>query len=473
MTAISRFQKTFFDWYREVPATSLAFYRILFGALMLFSTSRFLINGWVYDFYIAPKFHFSYLGFGWIPYPNATVLYFIFSMMLVACIGIILGFFYRISALTFFVLFTYVELLDKTTYLNHYYFVSLIALLMVFLPANRFFSLDAHYGFVPLQKTVPNWSISILKFQMGVVYVFAGIAKLEPDWLLHAQPLKYWLHTSHHWPLFGDLLKQDWVAYFFSWFGCLYDLLIVFFLLNAKTRNVAYVFVIIFHLTTWLLFPIGVFPWVMMAGTTIFLSVNFHERALNFLRLRWLRLRSATGDKDNAEIVTTNIGTNHSHGRSTIINYLLAIYIAIQILVPFRYLLYPGDLFWTEQGFRFSWRVMLMEKTGYAEFYIVDPNTKAEWNVETENHLTRTQEKMMSTQPDMILQYAHHLHDIYQDTTLYLGDKSFTFKEPEVYAEIYVTLNGRPSQLYVAKKHNLAVLENNLSHRFWLEDFKE
>ncbi len=475
MTAISRFQKIFFDWYREVPATSLAFYRILFGALMLFSTSRFLINGWVNDFYIAPNFHFSYLGFEWIPYPNATVLYFIFSMMLIACVGIILGFFYRIAALTFFVLFTYVELLDKTTYLNHYYFVSLIALLMVFLPANRFFSLDSYYGFVPAQKTVPNWTIAILKFQMGVVYVFAGIAKLEPDWLLNAQPLKYWLHTSHHWPFFGDLLKQDWVAYFFSWFGCLYDLLIVFFLLNVKTRNVAYVFVIIFHLTTWLLFPIGVFPWVMMAGTTIFLSVNFHERVLNFLRFRWLRvpglrLRSATGE---LEIATKNIITNQSYDKSKIINYLLALYITIQILVPFRYLLYPGNLFWTEQGFRFSWRVMLMEKTGYAEFYIVDPNSKAEWNVETENHLTRTQEKMMSTQPDMILQYAHHLHDIYQDTTLYLGDKSFTFKEPEVHAEIYVTLNGRPSQLYVAKKHNLAVLENNLSHRFWLEDFKE
>ncbi len=481
MTAISRFQKIFFDWYREVPSSSLAFYRILFGALMLFSTSRFLLNGWVYDFYIAPKYHFSYLGFGWIPYPNATVLYFIFSMMLVACVGIILGFFYRISALTFFILFTYVELLDKTTYLNHYYFVSLIALLMIFLPANRFFSLDTYYGFVPAQKTVPNWTIAILKFQMGIVYVFAGIAKLEPDWLLNAQPLKYWLHTSHHWPIVGDLLKQDWVAYFFSWFGCLYDLLIVFFLLNTKTRNVAYVFVIIFHLTTWLLFPIGVFPWVMMAGTTIFLSVNFHERVLNFLRLRWLRLRSigrqrlavdaaATGE---LEIATKNISTNQSYDKSKIINYLLAIYITIQILVPFRYLLYPGNLFWTEQGFRFSWRVMLMEKTGYAEFYLVDPNTKAEWNVETENHLTRTQEKMMSTQPDMILQYAHHLHDIYQDTTLYLGDKSFTFKEPEVHAEIYVTLNGRPSQLYVAKKHNLAVLENNLSHRFWLEDFKE
>ncbi|MBI3134393.1 MAG: HTTM domain-containing protein [Bacteroidetes bacterium] len=462
MTAISRIQKTFFDWHREVPAASLAVYRIFFGGLMLFSTVRFWLNGWVRDFYIEPEFHFSYLGFDWIPYPNAGVLYFMFAILVLACLGIIFGFFYRTAALTFLVLFTYVELLDKTTYLNHYYFVSLVALLMVFVPANRYFSLDVYFGFAPAQKTVPNWSIALLKFQMGIVYVFAGIAKLESDWLLDAQPLKFWLHTAHHWPLFGDLLKQDWIAYFFSWFGCIYDLFIVFFLLNARTRNVAYFFVIVFHFTTWMLFPIGVFPWVMMVGTTIFLSVQFHERILKLLGTLFKRSRQPV---PATYFVRPNFRKQ--------VNWMFGIFIAFQVLVPFRYLLYPGNLFWTEQGFRFSWRVMLMEKSGYAEFYLVDPQTKTEWNVPTKKHLTRLQEKMMCTQPDMILQYAHYLQTVYSDTTLYLGDKTFTFNDPEVHAEIYVTLNGRPSQLYVAKKHNLAAIPNDLSNRYWLEDFKE
>lgn len=462
MTAINHIRTVFFDWHRPVPAVTLAAYRILFGALMLFSTARFLANGWVYDFYLAPEFHFSYLGFDWIPYPNAGMLYFIFSMMILACLGIILGFFYRISSITFFVLFTYVELLDKTTYLNHYYFVSLIALLMVFVPANRYFSLDAHFRFVSPQKTVPNWSIAVLKFQMGIVYVFAGIAKLESDWLLEAQPLKFWLHTAHHWPLFGDLLKQDWVAYSFSWFGCIYDLLIVFFLLNTRTRNIAYFFVIVFHLTTWMLFPIGVFPWVMMVGTTIFLSVQLHEKFIALLR-RMLP----------AEKSLPTVEAQPSVKERKQVNALLGVFIAFQILVPFRYLLYPGNIFWTEQGFRFSWRVMLMEKSGYAEFYLVQPDTRAELKINTGNHLTRTQEKMMSTQPDMILQYAHYLNEVYQDTTLYWGDKSFRFKNPEVHAEIYVTLNGRPSQLYVDKKYNLAAIPNDLSNRYWLEAFNE
>src|SRR5688500_5040237 len=141
MTAINNIRSYFFDWNREVPIHALVVYRILFGALMLFSTARFLLKGWVYDFYIEPGFHFSYLGFEWIPYPSLVILYFIFVLMMLASIGILLCLFYRFSAALFFILFTWVELLDKTTYLNHYYFVSLVALIMIFLPANRYFSL--------------------------------------------------------------------------------------------------------------------------------------------------------------------------------------------------------------------------------------------------------------------------------------------------------------------------------------------
>jgi hypothetical protein len=459
MMVINKIRSSFFDWNRQVPIQPLVVYRILFGALMLFSTTRFLLNGWVYDFYIAPGFHFSFMGFEWVPYPNAALLYFIFVMMILASIGIMMGFFYRFAALLFFVLFTWVELLDKTTYLNHYYFVSLIALIMVFLPANRYFSLDAWLGRVPVRDTVSNRSLAILKFQIAVVYLFAGIAKLESDWLMDAQPLKYWLHTVHHWPLFGDLLKHDGVAYFFSWFGCIYDLFIVFFLINLRTVKWAYGVVIVFHVTTWLLFPIGVFPWVMIAATTIFLPVAFHQQIITGLR----RIFRASAPRTTFVVEPPY----------RFFNILITIYMVFQLTVPFRYLLYPGNLFWTEQGFRFSWRVMLMEKTGYAEFYVTDPGNKSTFQVQNSDHLTRMQEKMMSTQPDMILQYARYLQKTYTDTTLSVGTTEMKFTKPEVHAEIYVTLNGRPSQLYVNKNHNLAAIENDLSHRYWLEDFKE
>lgn len=461
---INKIKSTFFDWHKEISVATLVVYRICFGALMLFSTLRFLSNGWVHDLYIAPKFHFSYYGFSWLPYPNATLLYFIFILLIIASLGILLGFFYRFSAILFFILFTYVELLDKTTYLNHYYFVSLISFLLIFLPANRYFSLDAYFGFVPKVLTIPNWTVAILKFQIAIVYIFAGIAKLESDWLFDAQPLKYWLHTSHHWPIFGSILKEDWVAYFFSWTGCVYDLFIVFFLLQNRFRNYAFIVVIVFHLLTWLLFPIGVFPWVMIAGSIIFLAEDLHHKIIQALRNL---IQFFIKPKD---ITLHQAQQNY---KRNFLHTFLMLYISFQILVPFRYLLYSDNIFWTEQGYRFSWRVMLMEKTGYAEFYIQDPTNQHKWLVKNSDFLTPMQEKMMSTQPDMILQYAHYLNDVYNDTTILFGNQHLHFKNPEVRAQIYVTINGRPSQLYVDDKHNLAAIENNLSHRYWLEEYNK
>ena len=297
---------------------------------------------------------------------------------------------------------------------------------------------------------------------MGVVYFFAGIAKINNDWLLEAQPLKMWLHTAHNWPIVGTLMKADWVAYLFSWSGCLFDLFIIFFLINKRTRLYAYGTVVFFHILTWMLFPIGVFPWVMIVGTMIFLPERFHRTILN----RIDRLFSAI---KKPESQATPLKTHFSH---TFINTALILYISFQLLFPLRYLAYPGHLFWTEEGFRFGWRVMLMEKAGHGYFYLHDPKTGIEWEVPTENHLSEFQIRQMSFQPDMILQYAHHLEDIYADTTISTSMVNLKFKDPEIHAEIYVTLNGRPSQLFVDKKHNLAGIENNLSHRNWLEPYR-
>ncbi|MEX1003198.1 MAG: HTTM domain-containing protein [Crocinitomicaceae bacterium] len=450
-----------FSWFKTVSAAPLAVYRIGFGLLMLFSTIRFISKGWVQEIYIDPAFHFSYYGFEWLPYPTPSVLYLLFALMILGAVLITLGLFYRFGATLFFLTFTYVELLDKTNYLNHYYFVSLIAFLMIWLPANRYFSLDAKLGRCTASDSVPLWSIRILQFQIAAVYIFAGIAKLETDWLIHAQPLKYWLHTAHHWEYIGNFLKQEWVAYAFAWAGCIYDLTIVLFLSIQKTRKFAYMAVIVFHLMTWLLFPIGVFPWVMMFATTIFFSAHFHEKIIRILK-------KIIGDTKTPSSVVVSFPSQRLKKVTTA---FLGVYIMIQIILPFRYLLYEGDLFWSEQGYRFSWRVMLMEKSGHATFYVKDKKSGIQTEVENRDFLTPNQEKMMSTQPDMILQFAHHLEDVYRDTVITQYGVDMKFEEPEVYAEVYVALNARPHQLMVDKKHNLAAISNDLTERNWLSPY--
>jgi hypothetical protein len=450
--------------FKSVRIAPLIVFRIIFGALLLYGSVRFVAKGWVNTLYIEPHHFFGYYGFEWVKPLPGTWMYLPFILMIFSALCIIIGFKYRWAAALFFISFTYVELLDKSNYLNHYYFVSLMAFLMIWLPANRQFSIDVFLRPSLRWKRTPAWTINILKFQLAVVYCFAGIAKLNSDWLLEALPLKIWLQAHHNIPLVGELLAQPWTAYLFSWFGCFYDLFIVFFLLSSKTRPWAYVVVVIFHVITWLLFPIGIFPWVMIFSTLIFFSARFHQQLLLILRSIFSRItqRSFPFNPPVKRL---------SPWKRKLTVVLITSYVLFQVLVPFRHLLYPGNLFWNEEGFRFSWRVMLMHKEGHATFYIEDQSSGRMSEIDNSKFLTETQEDQMATQPDMILQFADILYEEYKGKTLEYNGTSFTLEDPAVRAEIYVSLNARPSQLFVSKEHDLSEYNYNLNHRSWLEPF--
>jgi hypothetical protein len=357
-----------------------------------------------------------------------------------------LGLFYRIASISAFLLFTYVELLDKSNYLNHYYFVSLVCLLMIFVPAQRYFSLDVRRKPSLKRTYLPNYFIFIFQLQLSIVYFYAGIAKLNYDWIVNALPLKIWLPARQEIPLVGSLLQKEWVAYLFSWFGAVYDLSIPFLLFNKKTRRLAYFFVIVFHIATYTLFQIGMFPFIMIGATLIFFSEDFHLKLLGKLR--------------EVEVKRNNFRPRQKlTGR-----LLLGVFFLAQLLIPFRYLAYPGNLFWTEEGYRFSWRVMLMEKAAYAIFHVHDPESGRNWEVNNYDFLTPNQEKMMSTQPDMILQFAHYLESHYQQQGI---------NDPVIKAEVYATLNGRPSRLYLDSSVDLTLVNESFKHKEWILPFQE
>ncbi len=431
----------------EKSNAPLIVFRILFGLMMCFSTIRFMMMGWVNDFYVMPKLFFPIEGFYWLKPLSENGMYIVFGLMIVSSLGIMLGLYYRISASLFFLSFTYVELLDKSNYLNHYYFISLMALLMIFLPANKRLSLDVFLERVQQSNTISNFILWIPMAQLALVYFFAGIAKLNEAWLIHALPLKIWLPAQMHLPLIGDLLRYEWVAYLFSWFGAFYDLFIVFFLLNSKTRKYAFFFVVVFHVLTRILFPIGMFPYIMILSTLLFFSADFHEKIIAYItHLFKLEVRLP-------------VSTNEAKGINPVFNYFIILFFCLQIITPFRYLLYPSNLFWTEQGYRFSWRVMLMEKAGTATFYVEDAKTQNRIEVNNKDFLTTNQEKMMSTQSDMIVQYASFLHD-------YFSVHGVT--DPKVYADVYVNLNGAGSKRYIDPSVDLSKERNSWRAKSWI-----
>lgn len=454
VTKIKSYSAQFSQWLQaETSIAPLVVFRIIFGLMMFAGTVRFWAKGWIDSLFIQPDNFFHYYGFEWVKPMGEFGMYAVFTFLLISSLFIALGFFYRWASVIYFILFTYVELIDCTNYLNHYYFISLVAFLMCFLPANRFFSVDLWRRPGILLKKTPNWTIAAVKFQLGLVYFFAGVAKLNQDWLFDAMPMSIWLQAKTHWPLVGDLFAEKWVAYSFSWMGCFFDLTVAFFLLSKRFRPFAYLVLVVFHIITGMMFPIGMFPWIMILATLIFFSTDFHENVINFIRSR-LNVKQPTSIGDNSLIL-------HGFKKKFLTGFLLT-YVFFQMLFPFRYLLYPGDLFWTEQGYRFSWRVMLMEKAGAAFFYVTDPDTGKRGEVSNCQFLTPTQEKMMATQPDLILQYAHIIRQEVESRGL---------KEPIINAEVYVTLNGSRSKLFVDPKVNLAALEDNLKHKDWILDF--
>jgi hypothetical protein len=436
----------------EKHIAPLAVLRMAFGFIMFVSTIRFMAKGWVHAFYVAPRFYFPFYGFEWVkPLPGA-VMYTVFVVTAVSAFLIMIGLFYRIAITAFFLCFVYVELIDKTYYLNHYYFVSIITFLLLLVPAHRYFSVDVMRRPSLKATLVPAWTINIFKWQLCLVYFCAGISKLGPDWMLEAMPLKLWLPAGAGLPLVGALLKQTWVAFVFSWFGAAFDLSIGWLLLWKPSRRIAYVLVLIFHVVTGWLFKIGMFPYIMIFVTVIFFSPSVHLRIIGFLRGIFNRV--STGEKP--------VRLSFPPFKRKLLYALLTVYIVLQLVLPFRYLLYPGKLFWTEEGYRFSWRVMLMEKGGITFFYVGDGPAGRKGEVVNSQFLTPLQERMMQTQPDMILQYAHHLHDVYKDKGI---------RDPVVTVESYVTLNGSGSRLYIDSTVDLSKQQENFLPKKWILPF--
>ena len=398
--------------------------------------------------YIDPSFHFTFYGFEWVT-PLGNYTYLLFFICGLAAFFVAIGYKYYMSIIIFFLSFTYIELMDKTTYLNHYYFVSILSFLMIFLPSNSSYSVDSYLQKKSFKYT-PKWCVDSIKLLLFIVYFYSGLAKINKDWLFEAQPLKIWLTTgSYDFPLIGsNLMQQEWFHYFMSWGGMFYDLLIPFLLISTRTRVFGFLLVIFFHLFTVLLFPIGMFPYIMIMSSLIFFSSKTHKKILDFI------LKPFTDKiKSIREMKIINIQ------KERISLIVVSVFFIIQFLFPLRYSLYPGELFWNEQGYRFSWRVMLMEKKGYTTFKVVNKENDNSFYIMNNSFLTEFQERQMSFQPDFIIEYAHFLGNYY---------KNLGLNDIEIYADSYVALNGRISKRFIDPEIDLLKQKRGFKNKDWI-----
>lgn len=426
---------------RPRDGAGLALVRAAFGLVMATAMLRFLAKGWVDLFYHRPDYHFAYHGFAWVaPLPGLAMEALVIATGLAAVL-MALGAWTRRSAAAFTLGFTWIELCDVSTYLNHYYLVSVLGLLFVLVPAGADWSIDA---WLRCRRGLPAVTVreghyAALRIQLTIVYVMAALAKIQEDWLVEGLPLRLWLARHAEVPLIGPLLADTSAAIAASWIGLVYDLSIPWLLWWRRTRAIAYLPVVAFHVTTWLLFPIGMFPWIMIAGSLVFLAPEWPRR--------WLPGRHPPA-----------VAKGLPRRGETVCAGLLAMILVLQVLLPLRCHLHPGDVRWHEQGFRFSWRVMVMEKTGALDYRLVDREDGSQRRVDPADLLMPHQVKQLETQPDLILQFAREL----------AHRERRHGRDVAVYAESWASLNGRAPAPLVDPTVDLTTIVDTWDRSAWV-----
>lgn len=437
--------------FAPVDGASVAFFRVVYASIMVWEVCRYASFGWIDKYYIQPEFHFKYYGFEWIdPWPGVG-MYIHYAFVGVVALLAALGWWTRGAFVLLFLSFGYIFLLEQAQYLNHLYLAVMVAGLLAFLPLDHDFSVKAWLRPKHRSRTVPAWTVWILRFQIGVVYFYAGLAKLNWDWL-RGQPMTRWMASRSDMPVVGPLLGEPTTGWVMSYSGLALDLLIVPFLLWKRTRMWAFTAAICFHLMNDFLFTIGIFPWMMIAATTIFLDPDWPRRAWPGL------VRRLQAPDRPAEQAPPRFSPRR------VVLVLGGLFCAYQLLFPLRHFLYPGNPSWTEEGHRYAWHMKLRNKSGSATFNLRDPVSGEEWKVDPKDELTDRQARKLRSRPDMILQYAHHLAE---------RARAEGRGDVEVRVRVFAALNGRKRQLLIDPTRDLVPIERDLFHADWILPLEE
>lgn len=427
-------------FFKAIDNSPLIVFRIFFGFLVACESFGAIITGWVKRVLIDPEFTFSFIGFEWLQPLPGFGMYFYFALMGFFGLAIMLGYRYRIAIIAYTLLWAGAYFMQKSSYNNHYYLLLLISFLMIFLPANKYASLDVKQNRVSEEKTMPYWINLLFIVQVAVVYFYASIAKFYPDWL-DGTFTKNLLAGTTSKPLFLELFSQKWFYLFIAYAGILFDLLIVPFLLFKKTRTLALIASVIFHIFNSITLQIGIFPFFALT-----FALFFYEPET--IRRLFLRKKSKLEDE--------NLSQNFYGKR--IVYFLMIPYLIIQIALPLRHHFIEGDVLWTEEGHRLSWRMMLRERNGYITIQIKDLKTGSVSIYNYRKNLTDKQAQNLVTKPDFIWQYCQRIKEEYKG------------KPIAIYIDCKNSINRKEYKTLIDPKCDMAKAKwSHFKHNKWIE----
>jgi hypothetical protein len=417
----------------------LVMLRVLFGAIMACWALNMLFNQDLMRLFAGNDFVFHYNGFDWIKSPGALCIYLIFGVIVLSSLFLGAGLFYKISTLIFTLSFSYVTLIDKSNYLSYFYFVIILAVMLLFSPAQRLFSLDLIRKPSIRVDYIPAWFMLALKIQVVLVFFFAGMGKLNYDWLFEGRPVSIWLTAAFQ--DFGLTIdfnqKYKGVALALSWLLILSDFIFPHFLLDRRTAAGAFRIFLIMQFISLILFPVGFFPVLFCVSCVVFLpSAGIHafiSRVSYFL----YDVFQFRGD-----VFKPGGGYLLQYRNKKLVILMIGFFLAFQMGWPLVAYFRWGALKWADTVFHFSWNMELNEKSGLVRFWRVNRSDGSEAIIPLDSLLTPHQQKFMAQDPRMILQFANHLR-----TTI---PEDF-----EIRAEFSLSMNGHQPFMVVEKSKDL------------------
>ncbi|XLS29573.1 HTTM domain-containing protein [Flavobacteriaceae bacterium M23B6Z8] len=428
--------------FKEIDNAPLIVFRILFGILIFLESVGAIFTGWVKKTMVEPEFTFSFIGLEWLQPLPGNGMYFYYLVMGIAGLLVMLGYRYRFSMFVFTVMWTATYLMQKASYNNHYYLLILICAIMCILPANRYLSLDVKRKPSLRSLTMPRWCSLIIILQLWIVYTYASVAKIYPDWL-DTSAIESLMASRTNYPVIGEYLANKTLHYIIAYTGIFFDLLVVPLLLWKPTRNFAFVASIFFHIFNSIVFQIGIFPYLSLAFIVFFYPPET-------IRSIFLKKRKPPIDRNYALRVPAN---------KNIYISMAIIYFIIQIGLPLRHWLIKDDVLWTEEGHRMSWRMMLRTKSGYISFKVVDKKTGKTTYISPRNFLSPKQAGMVTSKPDVIWQFAQRIKK----------QQAAEGKDVSIYAIGKVRVNGGSLKTLIDPEVDLAAEEwSHFSHHDWI-----
>ncbi len=431
--------------WKPTDAAGLILFRKVFAICLFIQVFEFyaadMINKTFVINHMLLPFHFS----AWLPALPGKLMHLPFLAQIVAAILLFTDKHAKKGAVIYFISFSYVVLLDISYYNNHFY----MELLLIF------FFFFCHPQRISGKDYVPALLLWIFRLQVIAVYFFGGIAKLNPDWLIHHEPMRQMLQNTMGTNVSGGLVS------FYTYSGLIFDLTIGLLLVLPATRRPAILLTILFHLSNLLMFKsgknvsIGIFPFLMMATNLLFTDAA------------WLRNRVPfffPVPKQNKKSNTAVVFLQPGDRRKKIILSGLLLYLLLQLFLPLRHFLIPGNVDWTNEGYYFAWRMKIRAKQTNLKINAIDESNGKSTVIQPFRFMNTSQYKAMCEDPAAM----HFFIQLLKQKALKMG-----MKKPAFYLNWTCSLNGRAPQAVVDSTADFGSFKfSRFAHNTWILPLK-